>query len=190
MIIGITGKSGSGKSYLSEIISQKINALHLDIDKVSHEILSFSESKEFLLKEFGNSIYENDILNRKKLGKIVFKDNDKLKKLNDFCQKKIENRLDEIIKQETRDIILDYALLFLLKQFDKCDIKILLKTETEIRLKRVCERENISKEYFLSRDKTISEINEVGYDFVFKNISNSEIETLIKYIKTKRSEND
>lgn len=188
MIIAITGKSGSGKSYLSEIIAKEIGASHLDIDKISHDVLTLSESKAFLKHEFGNEIFDNEILNRKKLGKIVFNDKSKLEKLNNFCQSKIEDTLDKIIKTETRDIILDYALLFLLKQFDACDIKILLKADTSIRLKRVCERENISEEYFLSRDKSISDINENGYDFIFENINDTETKKLIEFIKHKKEQ--
>lgn len=190
MIIAITGKSGSGKSYLSEIIAKEIDALHLDIDKISHEVLSYPESKKFLKNEFGDKIFDSGNLNRKKLGKIVFGNASKLAKLNNFCQSKIENILDRFIKAETRDIILDYALLFLLKQFNACDIKILLKADTNIRLKRVCERENISEDYFLSRDKSIADINENGYDFIFDNITNQETENLIEYIKQRRNKND
>lgn len=190
MIIGITGKSGSGKSYLSEILANKFNALHLDIDKISHEVLSYPESQQFIKQEFDEELFENNVLNRKKLGKIVFCNKKLLKKLNDFCQVKIENRLDEIIKETKQDIILDYALLFLLKQFDKCDILVLLKADTNIRLKRVCERENISKDYFLSRDASISDIPESGYDFVYNNIKDNQIHELIEYINAKRSNND
>ena len=43
MIIGICGKSGSGKTTLANQIIENLptKAVHLDIDKVGHKVLSF-----------------------------------------------------------------------------------------------------------------------------------------------------
>lgn len=186
MIIGITGRSGSGKSYLSEILATNLNCLHLDIDKISHEVLSFSETQNFLKQNFGEEIFDDGVLNRKKLGKIVFNNKPKLELLNNFCQIQIENRIDEIIKACQLPIILDYALLPKLKQFPNCDIKILLNADFDIRFNRVKKRENITKDYFISRDNSIEDSNNLQFDFVFTNISNDEIQSLINSIQNKK----
>ena len=187
MIIGITGRSGSGKSYLSDVLAEKLDLIHIDIDKISHEVLTYAESKKFLMQEFGSEIFENEKLNRKLLGKIVFNSPQKLEKLNRFCQIEMEKKLDEIISTAKKPLILDYALLFGLKQFDSCDIKILLKADFDLRYSRVKTRENITKEYFLSRDNSLldSNFDETKFDFVFKNISKEEIDELIKTLESK-----
>ena len=184
MIIGITGKSGSGKSYLSEILAKELDFIHIDIDKISHEVLELEKTKQFLLKEFGSSIFKNNKLDRKILGKIVFNNSNKLEKLNKFCQTAMENKLDEIIKTSKKSLVLDYALLCGLKQFNKCDIKILLKTDLDIRFSRVTARENISKEYFIARDNSLEDFNESLFDFVYNNISNTDINQLTQQIKS------
>lgn len=189
MIIGITGKSGSGKSYLSKIIANKLDAQHIDIDKISHEILSLSETISFVKQEFGDGVFENNQINRKKLGKIAFNNNEKLIKLNKFCQIQIEKKLDEIISSANKIIILDYALLCGLKHFELCDVKILLVTDFETRFARASKRENISRKYFLSRDKSIDEFKSINFDFIFNNISNEQIENLVLDLKI-RSEHD
>lgn len=186
MIIGITGKSGTGKSYLSEIIAEKLDMIHIDIDKISHEVLTFPETKEFLKAEFGESVFDDGIVNRKKIGAIVFNNKTKLNKLNDFCQKLIEKKLDEIISNSQKSIILDYALLPRLKQFNSCDLKILLHSDFETRFIRVAKRENITKDYFLSRDGSIEDFKNTSFDFVFENINDTEIARLIDYIKTNK----
>ncbi len=187
MIIGITGKSGSGKSYLSDILAKKLDIIHIDIDKISHEVLTFDESKKFLLNEFGSDIFENGVVNRKALGKIVFSSPEKLEKLNRFCQIEMEKKIDEIIASATKPLILDYALLFGLAQFDLCDVKILLKADFDVRYSRVKTRENITREYFLSRDNSLSDLDydESKFDFVFNHISPEEIEQLSQTLKTK-----
>ncbi len=180
MIIGITGKSGSGKSYLSTILAEKLQAEHIDVDKISHQVLSFPETQKFLKKEFGNDIFDEEILNRKKLGKIVFCDHDKLNLLNKFCKIQIEKKLDELIKTETKPLILDYALLPWLKQFKLCDVKILLTADFETRYSRVNLRENITKEYFKSRDNSVENYNENFFDYVYKNLTQKSIDELIE----------
>lgn len=182
MIIGITGKSGAGKSYLSDILSQELDLIHVNIDKISHEVLAFPETISFLKKEFENIIFENNKLNRKKLGEIVFNNPQKLQLLNDFCQIQIENRLNEIISSSKKSIILDYALLNKLKQFKLCDIKILLNTNINTRFSRVSEREKISKEYFLSRDNSLEPYNHNDFDYIFDDFSQKDIQTLIEII--------
>lgn len=188
MIIGITGKSGSGKSYLSEILAQNLDMIHIDIDKISHKVLTFENTKNFLLKEFGSKIFDNEILNRKQLGTIVFSNPEKLEKLNKFCQIEIEKELDRIIKDSTKSIILDYALLVGLKQFELCDIKILLDADLNLRYSRVKSKENITKEYFFSRDNSLPNFDESKFNFIYKNISESEISFLIDYIKSSLKE--
>lgn len=191
MIIGITGRSGSGKSFLSDILAEKLDMIHIDIDKISHEVLTFDESKKFLLNEFGSEIFENGVVNRKKLGKIVFGEPEKLEKLNRFCQIEMEAKIDEIIASATKPLILDYALLFGLKQFESCDVKILLKADFDVRYSRVKTRENITREYFLSRDSSLSDsdYNENLFDFVYHHISKEEIEKLSKTLKSKLGAN-
>ena len=85
MIIGICGKSGSGKTTLAnEIIKLTGNkAIHLDIDKVGHRSLLLPNVKEKLVNSFGNSILKKDMVDRKKLAKIVFNSKEAMDKLTE-----------------------------------------------------------------------------------------------------------
>ena len=188
MIIGITGRSGAGKSYVSEILAKKLDLVHIDIDKISHEVLTFPETINFLQTEFGEQIFEDNQLQRKKLGKIVFNNPDQLIKLNNFCQIQIEKRLDEIISTANKSLILDYALLWKLKQFNACDIKILLKADFDTRFSRVSKRENISREYFQSRDSSLEEFENMKFDYVFNNINSHEIEKLTLMLQSQKEQ--
>lgn len=182
MIIGISGRSGTGKSYVSEILANKLDLIHVNIDKISHEVLELPETIRFLKSEFGENVFEDGVLNRKTLGKIVFYNGEKLDLLNNFCQSQIEKKLDKIIASSTKPIILDYALLWKLKQFNKCDIKILFKSDFETRFERVAKRENITKEYFKARDNSLNEPN-LRFDYTFTNITSEQIEELALIIK-------
>ena len=185
MIIGITGRSGAGKSFLADFLADQLDLVHIDIDKISHEVLTFDESKKFILNEFGEDVFVDGVLNRKLLGKIVFSNPQKLEKLNKFCQIEMEKKIDEIIASSKKSLILDYALLCGLKQFESCDIKILLKADLDTRYSRVKIRENISKEYFISRDSSLPAFDESKFDFVYHHITESETNALIETLKQK-----
>lgn len=186
MIIGISGRSGTGKSYVSEILAKKLNLEHINIDDISHEILKLPETIKFLKSEFGENVFEDGVLNRKTLGKIVFYNGEKLDLLNNFCQTQIEKKLDKIIATSTKSIILDYALLWKLKQFGNCDIKILLKSDIETRFERVAKRENISREYFKARDNSLNEPT-LKFNYTFSNITDEQIDELASLIKKELS---
>ena len=182
MVIGITGKSGSGKSFLSEQLKEKLNAKHVDIDKISHGVLLEETSLNFVRTQFGDEVFDGNKLNRKKLGAIVFNDKEKLSLLNSFCQTQMEKELDEIITSSNQTIILDYALLPWLKQFENCDIKILLTTSFENRYNRVTLRENISKEYFEKRDSSIKDYADFKFDITLDSTNEIDINSLINIL--------
>ena len=50
MVIGICGKSGSGKSTFASRLSNKF--YHLDVDKIGHLVLTFDEVKKELVSSF------------------------------------------------------------------------------------------------------------------------------------------
>lgn len=57
MIIGICGKSGCGKSTLANQIVKITNkAIHLDIDKVGHNVLLLKSVKKALIESFEKSV--------------------------------------------------------------------------------------------------------------------------------------
>ena len=73
MLVGIIGKSGSGKSTLAEKICKlKENAFHIDIDKVGQSILKDKEIVKHIVSIVkDDSVVENGVLNRKKVGNII-----------------------------------------------------------------------------------------------------------------------
>lgn len=72
-IIGITGKSGSGKTAFASLLAQKLHCNYIDVDKIGHMALYRPEILDELCKKFGDGILdENGNLDRKKVGNIVF----------------------------------------------------------------------------------------------------------------------
>lgn len=81
MKIAITGGIGSGKSTVSKIIKEEGYSV-FSCDEIYAELLCDKSFSESIKELFGPEIFENNLLDRKKLSEIVFNDAAALQKLN------------------------------------------------------------------------------------------------------------
>lgn len=169
-LIGITGKTGSGKSTIGKLLADKLNCKYIDIDKIGHSATYDSSISEKLIKEFGYIILDdNKNIDRKKLGNIVFSDKDKMEILTNLTWDYMQNKLDNILSQDEDYYILDWALLPTVKYWNMCDIKILITSDDIKRKEKILKRDNISKEYLERREKNTLKYSEFKYSYVFNN---------------------
>lgn len=145
-VIGITGPSGAGKSLFCSYL-EELGCLHLDCDKIYHSLVdSPSYCTRALEAEFGASIINPDgSLNRTALGAIVFAPgSDELRaKLNKITHAFV---LD-VVRYEIADTynecaIIDAPLLFEAGYEKECDFTVAILASPELRLARLCERDN------------------------------------------------
>ncbi len=115
--IGLTGGIGSGKSTVSQILAA-LGAFVIDADKVGHEIyLPGKEAWRQVTAAFGQDILADDqTIDRKKLGAIVFGSDAARKQLNAIVHplmfQDIRRRIDEKRAEGfTQPIIVEAAIL-------------------------------------------------------------------------------
>lgn len=183
-IICITGKSGSGKTYLANMLASKLVAEVVDIDNIAHKVMDSSLIKQKIKTTFGSSVFCGQMLDRKKLGNILFNDKSKLAFVEQMTQSEMENQIDKIIEKTTANyVILEYSLLPLMKYFNNCDYKILVVANENIRKNRVLFRDKISEEYFSAREKNSLTYNEQDYNLVVNNTKCFDTDFIISKIK-------
>lgn len=169
-LIGITGKTGTGKSTIATALAQKLDGRYVDIDKIGHQATSDPHIAKKLCDIFGNALLDsNRTINRKKLGTIVFSDTDKMQILTDITWEYMEHKLDNILLQKQQYFIFDWALLPKVKFWDMCDFKILVTSDDTIRKKRILERDHISEEYLEKRESATLNYSKLSFDFIFDN---------------------
>lgn len=154
MVIGVTGNSGSGKSEISKILSNKINAKIIDADKVVKEL--YTPGQEYynkILELFGNKVLEkNNKLNRNKIAEIIYNNESEREKLNNLTYKYVVDEIKKMVKKENNNnIIIDAPLLFESKLDEICDITVAVLAEKSLKINRICTRDNIEQKIAISR---------------------------------------
>ena len=93
---GLTGGIASGKSTVARIL-EELGAQVIDADRVGHELLRRSHPvHQQVVARFGQGIVRTDgEIDRKRLGSIVFADQEKLRELNAIVHPSMIMRIDE-----------------------------------------------------------------------------------------------
>ncbi len=155
MIVGLTGGIGSGKSTISVMI-QELNIPVIDADKIAREVVLPGEAAYAQIVEFfGEDIVEEDrSINRKKLGAIIFNDEEKRLKLNSFVHPAVRKRMlarkDELLKVQ-ESVVMDIPLLFESKLTHMVDRTLLVYVDKKTQLERLMKRDQSSSADALSR---------------------------------------
>src|SRR5579872_1341266 len=94
---GLTGGIASGKTTVAGVFAQ-LGAKIIDADRLGHEaIRGPGETYEQLIREFGAGILDaTGAISRSKLGRIVFSDSEKLRRLNAIVHPRIIARTEEL----------------------------------------------------------------------------------------------
>lgn len=160
-IIGLTGSIASGKTIVLSIIEQyllpKFACEIIDMDVIGHTILSVDTVvKEKVINYFGENILVNGYIDRKKLGKIVFKDHVALDFLNSCIHPIMINQITQRIKtgqinSDNKIFIISGALLFELYLNILCNTIVYIKSSKETRLSRLIQRSGLSIQEALDR---------------------------------------
>lgn len=148
-ILGLAGGSGSGKSSAAVILSA-LGAYIIDADRVSRQIVEPGmPAYEKIVSAFGEDILNPDkTLNRKKLGEIVFSDSEKLSVLNGITHSAISEEICRLVSEnKDKPIVIDAPLLFDFPGIlALCTKTAVVVAEDELRIKRIMERDGISRE--------------------------------------------
>ena len=148
-IVGITGGSGCGKTTALQEL-EKRGALLLDCDKVYHELLRNSDRLIEDLEAAFPGTTEDGVLRRERLGEIVFRDEEKLKLLNEITHRHIMAEITDRLRTWAMEggtlAALDAIELIGSGLAEICDFTIAVTASDETRIARIMARDGISRE--------------------------------------------
>lgn len=172
-IVGVTGRSGSGKSTFMELL-QKRGYDVINCDALSREVQKKGSDCFFeIISAFGDDLLlENGELDRRALGEICFSNPKRLETLNDITHKYILDMLrQKISKSKSRICFFEAGALFESGADTMCDAVVAVVTSHENSLKRIVSRDGVgvdSAELRLGAQLTNDEIV-ARSDYVIQN---------------------
>ena len=160
MIIGVTGGIASGKSEVCRTL-ERMGFFCIDADEVAHDVLMNPNVIGNVTAVFGNEILDADgekrgplFIDRKKLGKIVFADKNKMDILESITYPAITKQIQGIINDNPDlDYVIEAYKLVSSGLIDLCDELWVVKAEPEQQIKRLIENRNMTYEDAWTRVK-------------------------------------
>nr|WP_199003398.1 dephospho-CoA kinase [Flavobacterium sp. ASV13] len=194
-VIGLTGGIGSGKTTIASYFKEMGVPVYIADDGAKRVMQSENIIQQIKLT-FGDSLFENKVLNRSKLAEIVFNNADKLAQLNAIVHPAVKQDF-EFWLQENKNfqyVVYEAAILFESGRYKDCDVIITVTAPEEIRIERVLKRDNTTREQVLSRmkmqwndEKRISLSNFVINNSNLK-IAREEVVKILKILNIKQNQ--
>lgn len=187
--IGLTGISGSGKSYVSAIFS-RYGIPVINTDALVHRLYEKNGSATpRLLARFGDRILFSDgSINRRLLADIVFQDIDSLSALNAIVHplviEECEKKIAVYRAQGKKAVLIEAPQLFEAGLEKSCDIVIAVIADPATCIERIMIRDALSLEQAKLR---LSNQNSIDFfrqkaDYCIENNTPDDIETQVHHI--------
>ncbi len=189
MILGITGKTGTGKHTAAKFFEQKGWKI-FDVDKIAHKLYRpYQRIWREVVDRFGEDILtKDDIIDRQKLKVIVFgqgpESEKALKDLNAIVHPELKRYLkDEMYYQKKRkaNVVVVAALWEELNMFELCDKVMLIKAGEALAFERLKKRDGINLDMFETttakqkdpENPDITVVNEGSFQDFYKELNSA-----------------
>jgi len=150
LTIGITGGSGSGKTTLLNTV-RTMGGLVLDCDEIYHWLLERDAHLLHSIDEVFPGTVVDGVLDRKKLGNIVFENEKALKELNWITHSAVRQEILRRIPFDPCLVAIDAIGLFEGSLAGMCDVTVAVIAPLEDRVARLIRRDGITEEYARKR---------------------------------------
>lgn len=205
-IVGVVGGIGSGKSFLCSLF-MKNDAAVFDFDNAARNVLTQNEEVVTNVKElFGDDIYlgkhrsfdQSYVLDKEKLGKIIFSDESKRTQLESLIRPELMKRFYEFCyeqeyKYNKSFIIAESATMIKTGLYKIFDEIIVVSADYNKRKEMVTKHRGISDDDFDSRvlvqlsvDETMDILkeNNIIHRLFFNSFNNETEEFVLDFIKS------
>ena len=170
--LGLTGGIGVGKTYVSKVFQQMgIPVFNADVE-AKNCMAKDKRSMQNVKNSFGEDMYDNGVLQKEKLAKVVFNNSERLAELNALVHPVVKQTFDDWCAEQTSELVIkEAAILFESNAYLGLDAVICVSATEKVRITRVQNRDGSSVAEIKSRmDKQISQSKkEELADFVIVN---------------------
>jgi dephospho-CoA kinase len=182
--VALTGGIGSGKSTAGDFF-EDLGAVVVDADQLAREVIERgTDGFDELVATFGDEILTNGILDRRKLGEIVFADPKARKTLEEIIHPRVAEAFDEIVQESPAGSVIVYQIPILVetKGEDRFDYVITVESNLDLRIARLKERGMKSYEIDARLKTQASDEQRAAIaDLIFKN--DGDLDQLLRQVE-------
>ncbi|MDF1672605.1 MAG: dephospho-CoA kinase [Vicingaceae bacterium] len=175
LLVGLTGGIGSGKTTIAKVFIA-MNVPVFNSDRVAKEIINSDKEVITAITNQFENVYDNNLLNAKKMADIVFNDKSALQLLNNIVHPKVAEHFNTWVQKHQSEPILikEAAILIESGAYKQMDKIILVTAPDQLKINRVTSRDNVTVEKVKERmSKQLSDTEKLRYaDYTIDNWNN------------------
>lgn len=186
IIIGLTGGIGAGKSFIAEKLRQTGYPVYDSDHEAQRLIHDNSHVRNQIEMLFGNDIFIENRYDKRRVASLVFHAPELLDKLNNIVHPAVASDFSRWADTQNSPIVFIESAILFESGFDKlCNAVVCISAPEEIRIGRVMQRDNLTREQILSRihNQAAEDTIEKRADLLICNNGTQEIEALCLQIQ-------
>lgn len=151
-VVGLTGGIASGKTSVARTL-REMGMTVLDADAISRSVTApGGEALPDIRGAFGETVFDGEILNRRRLGEVVFSDPEKRRQLEKIIHPLVIGKMQRLTDEAQGDIVFwDVPLLYETGMDKRCGEVWCVHVPHNEQLRRVMRRDGLSREDALKR---------------------------------------
>lgn len=176
--MGILGGIGSGKSAVANGLARHFRTVVIDADWIGHQVLTFPRIIQQLRRAFGDSIFDGDQVDRKRVAALVFGDEPRHRDARRTLEQIVHSEIGRVAQSQieaadksTELIVLDAAVMLEAGWDRLCDFLVFVDTPVEDRLNRIRQQRDWTADELQRREASQLPLDEKrkAADFVVNN---------------------
>ena len=151
-VVGLTGGIASGKTSVAHAL-REMGILVLDADAISRSVTApGGEALPAIRLAFGDSVFDGDILNRRRLGDVIFSDPAKRQTLEKIIHPLVIGKMQRLTDEAQTDIVFwDVPLLYETGMDKDCNEVWCVHVPAHEQVRRVIRRDGLTRQQALAR---------------------------------------
>lgn len=170
--IGITGGLGSGKSVVAHLLALNGIPVYIADERSKQLTMTSTVIRQKLTALFGEDLYINNVLDKKRLASFIFHDEAYLKQVNAIIHPEVnKDFLAWAGRQTTSFCAIESAILFESGFNQSVDVSLMVYAPMELRIQRAMLRDRATREELIARmnNQLSDEVKKEQSDYIIYN---------------------